>query len=45
MTINSGLNAEYKWDGQPQSIYYHQNKCFYIFGEGKKPSKKIVKYE
>lgn len=34
----------YLWNGYPQSVYYPQGSCYYIIGEGKKPSKLIVKY-
>jgi hypothetical protein len=38
-------NGKYVWNGCPQSVYYPQGSCYYIIGEGNKPSKLIVKYE
>ena len=35
----------YEWNGVPESIFYPPKNCFYIIGEGDKPSQSIVKYE
>ena len=38
-------HGQYKWIGIPQSIFYPYYNCYYIFGEGNKTSKVIVKYD
>ena len=35
----------YQWQGVPQSVFYRPNNCYYIFGEGAKASRCIVKWE
>jgi hypothetical protein len=42
--LNLPEGSGYKWSGIPQSIFYPPGNCYYIVGEGNRPSKLIVKY-
>ena len=36
---------KYQWKGVPQSVFFKQNNCYYIFGEGAKTSRQIIKWD
>jgi hypothetical protein len=44
-TSNLPEKKEYKWQGNPESVYYPPGNCYYIIGEGNHDSRLILKYD